>query len=69
MIMELKVSKGVLSKDGTPWAARTIHAVNNEGWNVPYPYGMASLCLLLVNNKIKSICIIDENNQQLDLIK
>ncbi len=67
--MKLKVSKGVLSKDGTPWAAGTIHAVNEEGWNVPYPYSMASLCLLLVDDKVKSISIIDENNQQMDLTK
>lgn len=67
--MKLSVGKGVLSKDGTPWAPSTIHAVNKEGWNVPYPYTMASLCLLLVNDDIESISIIDENNQQLDLTK
>ena len=64
--MKLKVSKGVLSKDGTPYAPSTLHAVSN-GWNCPYPYSMASLCLLLVNEKIESISIIDEDNQQLDL--
>ncbi len=67
MNLKLKVSKGVLSKDGTPWAPSTIHAVNEEGWNVPYPYTMASLCLLLADPKVKSISVIDESNQQLDL--
>ena len=65
--MKLKVSKGVLAKNGTPYAASTIHAVKG-GWNCPYPYSMASLCLLLVDENVKSISIIDENNQQLDLI-
>ena len=64
--MKLKVSKGVLSKNGTPYAAGTIHAVSGR-WNCPYPYSMASLCLLLVNEKITSISIIDEKNQQMDL--
>ena len=64
--MELKVSKGVLAKDGTPYAAGTIHAVKG-GWNCSYPYSMASLCLLLIDKDIKSISIIDEDNQQLDL--
>jgi len=65
--MRLRVSKGVLSKTGEPWAAGTIHAVNKEGWNCPYPYSMASLVLLLVDRRITSICIIDQDNQQMDL--
>ena len=68
--MKLKVSKGVLSKNGTPWAAGTIHAVrvmDGEKWNCPYPYSMASLVLLLVDKRIESICIIDKDNQQMDL--
>ncbi len=67
--MKLKVGKGVLSKDGSPWAAGTIHAVNDKGWNVPYPYSMASLCLLLVDDKVKQISIIDEDNQEMTLTK
>ena len=64
--MKLKTSKGVLGKDGTPYAPSTIHAVKGK-WNCPYPYSMASLCLLLVDKDVTSISIIDQDNQQLDL--
>ncbi len=64
--MKLKVTKGVLSKDGTPYAAGTIHAVKG-GWSCPYHYSIASLCLLLVDREVKSISIIDEENRQMDL--
>ena len=64
--MKLKISKGVLAKDGTPYAARTIYAVQGE-WNSPYPYSVISLCSLLANKEITSISIIDEDNRQFDL--
>ena len=65
--MKLKVSMGVLSKTGTPWAAGTIHAVNKEGWNSPYHYNIGTLCRLLVDKRIVEISVIDENNHQFDL--
>ncbi len=65
--MKLKISKGVLSKTNEPWAAGTIHAVNRKGWNSPYPYNMGTLCRLLVDKRIVSISVIDENNNQFDL--
>ena len=68
-VMKLTVGKGVLGKDSTPYAAETIHAVNAKGWNVPFPYSMASLCSLLVNDVYTEISIIDDRNQKLTLTK
>ena len=66
-IMKIKLSKGVLAKDGTPYATKTIHAVLIDGWNCPYPYSIGCLCMLLIDKEVVSISVIDENNNQIDL--
>ncbi len=67
--MKLKIGKGVLGKDSLPWAAKTIHAVNTEGWNMPCEYTMARLCRLIVDTKIVEITIIDDDNSEFTLTK
>ena len=64
--MKMKMSKGVLSKGGTPWAPGTIHAVSN-GWNKPCVFSMKSLILLILDKRVESISVIDEDNNQFDL--
>ena len=67
--MKLKIDKGVLGKDGLPWAAKTIHAVNTEGWNMPWEYTMERLFRLIIDTKIVKITVIDEDNNEFTLTK
>ena len=65
--MKIKLSKGVLAKDGTPYAAETIHAVSTTGWNSPFPYSVSMLCRLLMDKDVIKISVIDVGNNQFDL--
>ena len=66
MNLKVKVRKGVLGKDGQPYAPRTIHGIR-DGWNIPVPYTIEAFVSLLVDPKCTSIQIITEENKELIL--
>ena len=62
--MKVEISKGVLGKNGAPFASETLHFVQN-GYLTPVPYNMRNLglCLArLADKQIQSIKLIDDDN-------
>lgn len=63
MKLTLRTGKGVQAKDGTPYAAGTIH-LTRENWHIPVPYCPSSIVSGLFDEKVTEIHLIDgENNE------
>lgn len=61
--MKLTKGKGVLAKDGTPYAAQTLHVVEG-GMQYPIDYTPRSMLKAFMEDKITRIKLIDENNDE-----
>ena len=61
---EVTVEKGVLGKDGKPFAPATLHVVTKDGWQYPYDYTPIAMMAAFLNNNVTSIILINEQNEQ-----
>lgn len=61
MQLKIKKGKGVLSKDGSPYAARTAH-IHSGGWKSPIGYDIHSIMEALCTEGVVGIEVIDEKN-------
>jgi len=61
MRLSIKKGKGVLGKDGTPWAPGTMHVVNGK-WMSATRYDPASLLEALLDEKTDKVEVISEFN-------
>ena len=66
---EVTVEKGVLGKDGKPFAPATLHVVTKDGWQVPYAYTPTAMMAAFLTDSIASIILINEQNEQHTIMK
>ena len=59
---EVTVEKGVLGKDGKPFAPATLHVVTRDGWQYPYDYTPAAMMGAFLNDNVTSIILCTEQN-------
>ena len=63
MQITLKKSKGVLGKDGKPYAPGTMYFCDGT-WLTPVAYSPESLTTGLLNEKVEKVEFIDPDNNQ-----